>query len=116
MEDKIADTIPSNINTDKLNAAINKAFNEPFPSKKQRTRTVIVVYDGKLIIEKYAPGFNKDTKMYGWSMTKSIGAALIGTLVKQGKLDVKQPAPVPEWNNINDPRYAITIITTNERS
>ena len=90
--DKIADSIPSNINTDKLNAAVDKAFTEPYPGKKQRTRAVIVVYDGKLIAEKYAPGFNKDTKMYGWSMAKSFGAVLIGILVKQGKLDVKQPA------------------------
>ena len=107
--DKISDTIPSNINTAKLNAAVNAAFTESVANKKQRTRAVIVVYDGKLIAEKYAPGFTKDTKMYGWSMAKSVGSALIGTLVEQGKLDIKKPAPVPEWSNINDPRHAITV-------
>ena len=107
--DKIPDTIPSNINKEKLNAAVDKAFTEPYSGKKQRTRAVIILYDGKLVAEKYADGFNKDTKMYGWSMAKSFGAALIGTLVKQGKLEVKSPAPVPEWNDANDPRHAVTL-------
>jgi CubicO group peptidase (beta-lactamase class C family) len=47
--------------------------------------------------------------MYGWSMAKSMTAALIGTLVQQGKLKVTQPAPVPEWSNVNDPRHAIRL-------
>ena len=68
-----------------------------------------MVYDGQLIAEKYAPGFNKDTKMYGWSMAKSFTAALLGTLVQQGKLDIIKPAPVSEWRDIKDPRHAITI-------
>jgi CubicO group peptidase (beta-lactamase class C family) len=48
-------------------------------------------------------------KMYGWSMAKSFTSALIGTLVKQGKLEVNKPAPVPEWSNTKDPRHNITI-------
>jgi len=107
--DKLPDTIPSNINIKKLKTAIASAFTESYPDKKQRTRAVVVVYDGKLVAEQYAPSFNKDTKMYGWSMAKSFTAALIGTLVKQGKLDIKQPAPVPEWNEAKDPRHAITL-------
>lgn len=107
--DKVDDSIASNININKLNDAVNNAFTEPYPGKKQRTRAVIVVYNGKLVAEKYAPGFNKDTKFYGWSMAKSFGSALIATLVKQGKLDVKKPAPVPEWSDVNDPRHSITI-------
>lgn len=107
--DKIADTIPSVIDKAKLEAAVDKAFTEPYAGKKQRTRAVVVVYDGQLIAEKYAPGFNRDTKMYGWSMAKSFTAALIGILVKQGKLNIMQPAPVPEWSAASDPRHAITL-------
>src|SRR4051794_39127105 len=91
--DKLADTVPRNIDVVKLNAAVDEALTEPYKGKKQRTRAMIVVYNGQLVAEKYAPGFNKDTKMYGWSMTKSFTAALIGTLVKAGKLQVEQPAP-----------------------
>ncbi len=107
--DKITDTFPSAIDKDKMNAAVDEAFTEPYPRKKQRTRAVVVVYDGQLVAEKYAPGYNIDSKMYGWSMAKSITSALIGTLVKQGKLNVEQPAPVPEWADPNDPRHTITL-------
>ncbi len=107
--DKIADSIPSEINKDKLKVAVDKAFTELYQNKKQRTRAVVIVYNGQLIAEKYAPGFDKNTKMYGWSMAKSITGALIGTLVQQGKLNVMHPAPVPEWSNVKDSRHPITL-------
>lgn len=107
--EKIPDTFPSAIDKNKMNAAVDRAFTEPYPGKKQRTRAVVVIYDGQFVTEKYAPGYNMDSKMYGWSMAKSVTAALIGTLVKQGKLNVDQPAPVPEWADVNDPRHSITL-------
>jgi len=107
--DMIVDSVPAAINAADLKDAVNKAFAEPYAGKKQRTRAVIVVYDGQLVAEKYAPGFDQNTKMYGWSMAKSFTGALIGTLVKQGKLDVKKPAPVPEWEDANDLRHTITL-------
>jgi len=107
--DKITDVISPNIDAIQLAAAVDKVFTEPYPGKKQRTRAVVVVYNGQLVAEKYAPGFNKDTKMYGWSMAKSITGALIGTLIKQGRLATMQPAPVMEWNDPTDPRHAISI-------
>ena len=42
-------------------------------------------------------------------MTKTVTGALIGILVKQGKLLPGTPAPVPEWHSAGDPRHAITI-------
>ena len=107
--DKLIDTFPVAINKPKLQAAVDNAFKESRPEKKQRTRAVVILYDGQLIAEKYAPGFTRDTKMYGWSMAKSFTAALIGTLVQYGKLNIDEPAPVPEWNDPNDSRHAITI-------
>ena len=107
--DKIVDTFPLAINKNRLEVAVDNAFTEPYPGKKQRTRAVIILYNDQLIAEKYAPGFDKNTKMYGWSMAKSFTAALIGTLVQQNKLNVMQPAPVAEWSDANDPRHAITI-------
>ena len=114
--DKISDTTPQGINQQKLRAALDKAFTEPFPDKKQRTRAVLVVYKGQLVAEKYAQGFNEHTMMYGWSMAKSITSALIGTLVKQDKLNITQPAPVSEWRNSNDSQHAITIQNLLEQS
>src|SRR5690606_9924109 len=57
--------------------------------------------------EKYAPGFTAESRHMGWSMTKSITNALIGILVREGKLDVEAPAPVPEWRD--DERNKITL-------
>ncbi len=109
MGNKFTDTFPAHINKEKLQAAIDKSFEEPYPDKKIRTRAVVVLYDGQMATEKYASGYDKDTKMYGWSMAKSVTSALIATLVKQGKLDVTKPAPVPEWSDANDPRHGITL-------
>ncbi len=107
--DKIPGTDIPAINKDKINAAVDESFTELNPKKKQRTRAVVVLYDGQLVAEKYAPGYNINSKLYGWSMAKSITSALIGTLVKQGKLNVDEPAPVPEWSNSDDPRHSITL-------
>jgi len=107
--DKLNDTIPAGIDMEMLKAAVDNAFTEPYTGKKQRTRAVIVLYNGQLVAEKYAPGFDRNTKMYGWSMAKSFTAALIGTLVKQGRLDVQQPAPVTEWKDADDPHHKIIL-------
>jgi len=92
-----------------LHQALNKAFEEPDPERPRRSRAVAVVYKGDLIAEQYAPGITKDTPLIGWSMTKSITSALVGIRVKQGKLDIHDPAPVPEWQDPDDPRRQITL-------
>lgn len=107
MGNRIADTTFTGIQYEQLNAAIDLAFEEPGPKKLRRTRAILVVYDGKIIGEKYAEGFDQHTKQIGWSMTKSITNALVGILVKQGKLNIDDPAPVPEWKN--DARNKITL-------
>jgi hypothetical protein len=81
------DTIFSNIDYDKLNAAVANAFDNKGEINK-RTRSVIVIYKDKIIAEKYADGFNKNSKILGWSMTKSITGTLFGVLQKQGKIDI----------------------------
>ncbi len=106
--DIITDTFHS-INNDKLSEAVNFAFTEPDPQHKLFTRAVVVIYDGKLVAEKYAPGFNKNSILPGWSMTKSIFSALTGIMVKDGRLQVNMPAPVSEWQGQNDRRKNITI-------
>ena len=97
------------IDTAKLDAALTDAFREPGPENPRKTRAVVVVYNGNLVAERYAGGFNKDMPLLGWSMSKSVTNALVGILVKDGRLDIKQPAPVPEWRAANDPRKAITL-------
>jgi CubicO group peptidase (beta-lactamase class C family) len=97
------------IDRQKLEKALAAAFAEPGPEKPRKTRAVVVVYDGRLIGERYAPGFNKNMPLPGWSMSKTVTNALVGILVKQKKLDIMKPAPVPEWQKGDDPRKKITL-------
>jgi len=100
------DTVFANIDYEKVNNTVNTAFDKK-SVKDKRTRAVIVIYKDKIIAEKYAEGFNKNAKILGWSMTKSITATYFGILQKQGKIDIKKPAPIAEW--ANDERKKITI-------
>ncbi|CAF0862761.1 unnamed protein product [Adineta steineri] len=109
MGDKIVDdSVPSNINQKALENAINSLFIEKNPKVPIRTHAVVVVYDGKLIGEKYASGFSRKSKLLSMSLAKSITSTLMGILVQEKGLNIDEPAPVPEWININDPRHNIT--------
>jgi CubicO group peptidase (beta-lactamase class C family) len=92
-----------------LDSAIDIAFDQKYKDKDVLTRALIVVHNDSVIAERYASGYNKESKFLGWSMAKSVTSALIGVLVKQGKLKVDQPAPVPEWKDANDKRHKITV-------
>ncbi|MEL1252963.1 serine hydrolase [Flavobacterium sp. DGU38] len=100
------DTIFANIDYKQLQKTIDNAFDKS-GGKLKRTRAVVVLYKNKLIAEKYDTGFTKDSKILGWSMTKSITSSAFGVLAKQGKIDIYKPAPVAEWQN--DERKNITI-------
>lgn len=100
------DSVFSNIDYKKLNTAVENAFDKK-GEKNKRTRSVIVIYKDKIIVEKYVDGFNKNSKILGWSMTKSITGTLLGILQKQGKIDIMKPAPIDEWKN--DERANITL-------
>ena len=100
------DTVFSNVDYSKLQKAVANAFDRKGEINK-RTRSVVVIYKDKLIAEKYVDGFNKNSKLLGWSMTKSITATYFGILQYQGKIDIMKPAPIVEWQK--DERKIITI-------
>lgn len=97
------------IDTPQLHKALDNAFAEPGGEQKRQTRAVVVIYDGQLVAERYAPGIDKDMPLTGWSMAKSVTNALVGILVQKGRFDILHPAPVSEWQNADDPRRRITI-------
>ena len=73
------------------------------------TRAVIVMANGKLAAERYAPGYGPKTRFVSWSMAKTITATMIGMLVADGRLTLDEPAPIPRWQRPGDPRSAITL-------
>lgn len=94
------------IDTVKLQAAFGLAFGEG-GAPVSGTRAVVIVYHGRLVAERYAPGFDRHTRLTGWSMTKGVTNALVGILAGQRKLNIRAPAPVAEW--AKDDRRAITL-------
>jgi CubicO group peptidase (beta-lactamase class C family) len=73
------------------------------------TRALVVMHGGYIIAERYAPGYNRDSRLISWSMAKSVTATLIGFMVADGLLVLDDPAPVPEWANATDQRGKITL-------
>ena len=69
-----------------LKRALDRAFAEPEQPPFRHTKAVVVVKDGHIIAERYAPGYGVDTPILGYSATKSVTSALTGILVRQGKL------------------------------
>jgi CubicO group peptidase (beta-lactamase class C family) len=102
-------TRPASIDRAALGLAVKRAFDEPNKAGSPDTRAIVVVQHGVIVAERYAPGFNRKTRLLGWSATKSINAALVGLLVDDGVLHLDAPAPVPEWQGTGDPRAAITL-------
>ena len=96
------DTVFNNIDYDKLNKTIEFLFDSV-----NQTRAAVVVYKNQIIAEKYANGFDKHSKLLGWSMTKSVVSTLYGVLAYQNKLDVNKKALFDEWKN--DERKEISI-------
>src|SRR5882724_11129738 len=92
-----------------LAAALDRAFAEPDQPPTRATKAVVVVKDGRIVAERYADGYGIDTPILGFSATKSVTSALIGILVRQGKLACDKPAPVAAWRNADDPRHTITV-------
>lgn len=105
MGDRLTDTIPQGMNMNKLNTALQKAFNDSVGTKG--TYAVAIAYKDQLVAEKYRKGFSSTNRFLSWSMGKSFTQALVGIMVKKGLLDINAPADIAVWQN--DSRKNITI-------
>ncbi len=90
----------------KLTAAIAPFFEDPVVGE---TRALVVMHGGRVIAERYAPGYGPDSRLISWSMAKSVTAVLVGMMVADGRLALDEPAIVPEWQTPRDGRAAITL-------
>ncbi|MCY1326001.1 Beta-lactamase [compost metagenome] len=70
-------------------------------------RAIAVIRDGRLVAESYGRGFDRSTPLLGWSITKSVTAALIGLRVAEGRMEMARAGLLPEW--ASDERASITL-------
>ena len=103
--------LPATIDPAALQAASDWSFNRPSP--EQVTLSLLVVHNGRIIHERYAPGVTMSTRTRTWSTAKSLASTLLGILVDQGKLKLDAPLNV-EWlpraaSPEHDPRLQITL-------
>jgi CubicO group peptidase (beta-lactamase class C family) len=103
--------MPTGIDAGALQAASNWAFERESP--EQVTLSLIIVHEGRIIHERYAPGVDVTTRTRTWSTAKSIAVTLFGILVDQGRLALDEPLGFqwlpPAASPETDPRNAITL-------
>jgi CubicO group peptidase (beta-lactamase class C family) len=96
------DTLFSSVDYSKLNNTISNLF-----TNNTQTRAIVVLHKNQIIAEQYSTGFTKNSRILGWSMTKSIMSTVFGVMQHQGKINIQDKAPITEWQN--DDRKNITI-------
>ncbi|WP_419936104.1 serine hydrolase domain-containing protein [Candidatus Palauibacter sp.] len=101
------DPPPAEVDMDALEVALDWTMAQ----SEHNTRALVVIYAGKILGERYAPGFTRNTPQISWSQGKSVASALVGAAIQAGHLEsgLDDPAPVPEWQGPEDPRRDIRI-------
>lgn len=94
------------VSRDGLGRVIDDLF---APDAVGDTRALLVLRGGEIVAERYAPGFDKSTRMLGWSAAQCLTGIMIGQLVSDGRLRLDETAPVPAWQRSGDPRGEITL-------
>lgn len=70
-------------------------------------RAVLVLHRGHVVAERYGEGFDAGTPLLGWSMTKTVNAALLGTVLASGRIDPARRPLFARW--AGDARREITL-------
>lgn len=86
--------------------AVDRLFNDPALGE---TRAVLVLRNGSVVAERYAPPYSAQTRFLGWSLSKCVTGLMIGLLVSDGRLRLDETPPVPAWQRPGDPRGEITL-------
>lgn len=95
--------------TPQVTEAIARAFGDDLTKARRDTlgtRAVVVVRDGQLVGERYAPGFAVGTPQLGWSMGKSVTNLLVGRYVLDGRVAIDDSGLREDWT---DERRTITV-------
>jgi CubicO group peptidase (beta-lactamase class C family) len=97
--------LPNGVAGDRLERALDVVTARD--ARLGETRAVIIVSRGRLVLERYMPGFGPETPLISWSMAKSVTQALVGIAVRRGLVAIDKPMGHPRWPP-RDARAAIT--------
>jgi len=93
-----------------VEVALGRLFAKQSAAGVPDTRALLVVQDGKLVVERYAPGFDASSRFRSWSAGKSLANAWVGLLVRDGRVSLDEPLDARVWRaRADDPRRAITV-------
>lgn len=91
-------------------AELAKLIDDAFTGKEMgETRALLVLHNGKIVAERYGAAYDENTRFVSWSMAKTVTAVMIGMLVAEGKLQLDETPPIPNWQRSGDPRGEITL-------
>lgn len=112
----VSKPLPGYIDKNALDAAADFAFDrKALGHSSQITLSLLVVHQGDIVLERYAPGVDVTTRTRTWSTAKSIAGTLIGIAAGEGKLALDKPLPFRNWGpglepaSDSDPRTRITL-------
>ena len=94
------------VSRERLARAVDALFSQ---EPTAETRAVLVLHDGRIVAERYAPDYHENTRFISWSMAKSVTGVMIGMLVAAGRLRLDEGVPIPAWQRSGDPRGEITL-------
>lgn len=97
------------LSADRLRGPVDALFDPGDAPSPGETRALVLMRDGEVVAERYAPGFGPDSRFLSWSVGKTVTALLIGIMVSDGRLALDAPVPVAAWRQNGDPRGAITL-------
>lgn len=97
------------VDREALEAAIEWAFDDDHLEPRQNTRGIVILYRGKILVERFADGWGPYTPQISWSMGKSLASALTGVMIQRGYYDLDDSVPIAEWQGTSDPRSRIRI-------
>lgn len=88
--------LPDDVDRPAFDLAVTEAFAGAHPQLGE-TRAVVIIQGGRLVFERYADGYLRDTRLNSWSMAKSVTHALVGAAVMQGRVSIDAPMGNPHW-------------------
>jgi len=88
--------LPDDVDRAAFDLAVTEAFSGPHETLGE-TRAVLIIQGGRIVFERYADGYTRDTRLNSWSMAKSVTHAMVGAAVLQDRVSIDAPMGNPHW-------------------